>query len=100
MGHHNSVVISREVFAIVRKKIVPTASGKPAPVHINHHWAFMGTIDLRCPKVKAQAVLTGYCGSPTTMKNKCIFIFIRKILSICVEVAGILARADPALVQL
>jgi hypothetical protein len=87
-------VISREVFAIVGKKIVPTATGKPAPVHINHHWAFMGTIDLGCPKVKAQAVLTGYCGSRTTMKYKCIFICIREILPIGVEVSGILAGAD------
>jgi hypothetical protein len=28
VGHHNGVVISREVFAIVGKKIVPTATGK------------------------------------------------------------------------
>lgn len=46
MGDHNNIVISREAFAIVGKEIMPAAAGKPAPVHVNHHWAFMGTIDL------------------------------------------------------
>jgi len=99
MSHHNSVVISCEVFAIIRKKIVTAAIGKPAPVHVDHDGAFVGTIDLGCPKIKAQAVLTGYRGSCATMEYECIFIRIREILSIGVEVSGILVGTDPTILQ-
>jgi hypothetical protein len=99
MSYHNNVVISREVFAVVGKEIVAASTGKPAPVHVNHHWAFMGGLDLRCPKIKAQAVLTGYCGSGASMEYEGIFICIRKILSVGVEVSGILARAHPTILQ-
>ena len=53
MSHHNNVVISREVFAIVGKEIVPTATGKAAAVHVNHDWTIVGAVDLRGPQIEA-----------------------------------------------
>jgi hypothetical protein len=57
----------------------------------------MGAFDLRCPKIKAQAILPRNCGSRTTMEYECIFIRVREILPIRVEVSGILVRTDPAI---
>ena len=59
----------------------------------------MGAIDLGCPKIQAEAILTRDCGSGTTMEYKCIFVCIREILSIGVEVSGILVRTDPTILQ-
>jgi hypothetical protein len=41
VSNDNNVAVSCEVFAIVGKEIVTAAIGEPAPVHVNHHWAFM-----------------------------------------------------------
>jgi hypothetical protein len=49
MSHHNNIVISRKVFAIIGKEIVTAAAGNAATMHVNHYWAFVGAIDLRCP---------------------------------------------------
>jgi hypothetical protein len=99
MGDHNNVVISREVFAIIGKEIMPAATRKPTAMHENHYGAFMGTIDLGCPKIEAQAVFASYSGCSTTMEYECIFIRTREILSIGVEVRAILVRADATILQ-
>ena len=53
MSYHNNVVISRKVFAVIGKEIVTAAAGKAATMHVNHYWAFVGAIDLRCPQIEA-----------------------------------------------
>jgi hypothetical protein len=99
VSDHNNVVISRKVFAIIGKEIVTAATGKAAPVHVNHDWAFVGAIDFVCPEIKAQAILARNCGSCTAVEYEGIFIRIREILSVGVEVSGILAWTHPTILQ-
>src|ERR1700746_3517808 len=99
VSNHNNVVISCEVFAIVGKKIVTAAIGKPTSMHVNHDRTFMGTIDLGCPKIQAEAILTRDCGSGTPLEYECIFICIREVLSISNEMSGILVRTDATILQ-
>src|SRR6476646_7260799 len=97
---HRCSAFRGEVFAIAGKEIVTAATGKAAPVHVNHHWAFMVAVDLGCPKIKAQAVFAWNCGGCTTMEHECIFIIrTREIFSIGVEVSAILVRTDTTILQ-
>src|ERR1700758_2642024 len=92
MSNHHNIVISCQVFAVIRKEIMTAATRKPTSMHVNHDRTFMGAVDLGCPKIQAEAILTGDCGSGTTMKYECIFICIREILFVGVKVSGILVR--------
>ena len=69
---------------------MPGASGETASVHEDHDRAFMRTIDLWCPEIHSQAVFAWHRGGGTSMKQKGIFVGIREVFSVHIEVCGIL----------
>src|SRR5229473_414556 len=99
VGHYNGVVVTSETLAVIRKKIMPAASGKSSAVHVDHHRAFMGGVDLGCPKIEAQAVLARNRGERTAMQHECIFVGVRQVFPVSIEVSGVLARTDAAILQ-
>jgi hypothetical protein len=92
--HHHHVVITSEAFSIIGKKVVSGASGETASMHEDHDGAFMRTVDLRCPKIHSQAVFAWHCGGGSPMEQKGILVGIREVLSVHIEVCGILLWAN------
>src|SRR6201982_727822 len=92
--HHHHVVITSKAFAIIGKKVVSGSSGETASMIEDHDRAFMRTVDLRCPKIHSQAVFAWHRGGGPPMEQKGILIGIRKVLSVHIEVCGILLGAD------
>src|SRR5258708_6357905 len=75
------------------------AVGKSSAVHVDHHWAFVGGIDLRRPKIDTQTVLAGHRGECTAMQQECIFVGVRQIFPVAIKVRRVLARTDTAILQ-
>src|SRR5258708_13028893 len=75
------------------------ASGKSSAVHVDHDRAFMGGVDLRCPKIEAQTVLAGNRGERTAMQQECIFVGVRQVFPVSINVRRVLARTDAAILQ-
>src|SRR6266566_7321835 len=78
---------------------MPAASGKSSAMHVDHDRAFMGGVDFRCPKIEAQAVLAGHCSRRTAMQHECVFVGVRQVFPVSVEVSGVLARTDTSKLQ-
>src|SRR6266849_88312 len=97
--HDHGIVIAGKTFAVVSQKIVAAASGKSSAVHIDHDWALMRRIDLRCPYIQMQAVLAGNCGGRTAMQHELIFIGVRQIFSVRIKVRGVQVWTDTAILQ-
>src|SRR5579863_3958878 len=57
VSHDNNIVIARETFALVGKKIVIAAAREPSPMHVDHNRTLVGTVNLRRPDIDTQAVL-------------------------------------------
>src|SRR5580692_7710506 len=92
--HYNHIVVTGEAFAIIGKKVMPGASREAASMHEDHDRAFMRTVDLGCPEIHSQAVFAWNCGGGSTVKQKDILVGIREILSVHIEVCGILLWTD------
>jgi hypothetical protein len=68
----------------------------PPPVHVDHNRALIGGIDLRCPKIEAQAVLSANRRGRATMQDSAHFNTDGKNLANSDEDAFVLVRAHPA----
>src|ERR1035441_5146994 len=94
--YDNDVVIARETVAFVGEKIVAAATGESSSVHVDHDRAFTRTVNLRCPNIDAQAVFTRHSDCRSAMKEKAVFVGVRQVLSIHIEVRGVVLWADAA----
>src|SRR5258707_4496490 len=75
------------------------ASDKCSAVHVDHDRAFIGGVDVRCAKIEAQTVLAGNRGERTAMQHECIFVGVRQVFPVSIEVSRVLARTDTAILQ-
>jgi len=99
VSHHDYVMIAGETLTVIGKKVMAAAAGKSAAVHINHDWAFMRAIDLRCPKIEAQAILAWDRGSRATMQHELIFVGGRKVFPVGIEGRRVLVRANASILR-
>ena len=54
--HQDDIVIAGEAFAIVGEEIVIATAGISPAVHVDHHGALIGAVNLRCPDVHSQTI--------------------------------------------
>src|SRR5580700_10284263 len=94
VSHDNDIVIAREIFAFVGKEIVITASRESSPMHVDHNWALVRAVNLRCPDVDAQAVFARHKDGRAAMEQECVLVVARQVMPIGIEVRGELLRAD------
>jgi hypothetical protein len=95
----DNIVIACETFAIVGEKIMPVATGESSSVHVDHDRAFMGSIDLLCPKIKTQTVLARHSDRSASMKHKCVFIGVCQVFAVGIKVRRVVSWTDAAILQ-
>src|SRR4029077_10478439 len=78
---------------------MPATIGKSSAVHVYHHRAFMGGVDLRSPKIEAQAVLARYPSRRTAVQHERILVGVRQVFPVGIEVSSVLTRTHAAILQ-
>src|SRR6266702_4710511 len=99
VSHYHCTMIAGETLAVIGKKIMPASAGKSSAVHVDHDRALTRGIDLLCPKIEAQAVLAGNRGGRATMQHERIFIGVRQVFPVSIEVRGVLVWTNTAILQ-
>jgi len=58
---------------------MPAATGVSSPCMYTIIRAFMGRMDLRCPKIEAQTILARHGGGRAAMEHKCVFVSVCQV---------------------